>query len=88
MTPQAQKAFDELKALGAPVLDRGGDNDGGHFIISGEDNSNEIWADYYKEFGGPGLDDFGVNLKINAILEKHGLFAEWYNPGFLVVHTA
>ena len=30
-------------------------------------------------------DDFGVNHKINAILEKQGLFAEWENTGVLGV---
>jgi hypothetical protein len=28
---------------------------------------------------------FGVNNKINAVLDKHGLYAEWINPGVLSV---
>jgi hypothetical protein len=86
MKPAAQKAFNELKKIGAPVIDR---NDEGHFIISAEDNTDEvIWADYYDGNQMSYCDDFGVNKKITAILDKHGLFAEWVNPGFLSVHTA
>ena len=77
------KAFDELEDIGAPVII----NSDGYFI-SGEENYDEIWADYYCEFGGPGLDDFGVSEKINAILSKYGLFAEWKNPGCLGVYYA
>jgi hypothetical protein len=86
MSPQAKKAFDELKALGVPVIDR---DDESHFVISGEENTGDvIWADYYKEYQMSYLDDFGVHKDINAVLEKHGLYAEWANPGYLNVHTA
>lgn len=85
MITQAKKAFDELKALGAPVIDR---DDEGHFVISGESNTGDvIWADYYKEYQMSYLDDFGVHKDINTVLEKHGLYAEWANPGYLNVHT-
>jgi hypothetical protein len=85
MKKHARKAFTALKKMGAPVLDGGGGY-GGHFRISGESNYPEIWADYWREFGGRGLDDFGVSLKINAVLEKNGLFAEWINSGVLGVY--
>jgi|TARA_R110000822_G_scaffold4503_1_gene19380 hypothetical protein len=87
MKANARKAFEALKKIGAPVSE----NDWGYneyFIISGEDNYPEIWADYYREFGGPGLDDFGVSLKINKILDKFGLFGEWINAGVLGVYDA
>lgn len=75
-------AMNELYEIGAPVIEH---IDG--VYISGEDNAKEIWAEYYMMGEGECdlLDDFGVNHKINAILEKHGLFAEWQNPGLLAI---
>ena len=83
MKANYRKAYNELKAISAPVIDGGYDGED-TFRISGEDNYPETWADYYREYPA-GLDDFGVNLKINTILEKHDLFAEWINPGVLGV---
>ena len=80
MKKNYRTACDQLKKLGVTVYE---DDDG--FRISGEDNYPEVWADYYCEFGNVVLDDFGVNHRINAILEKQGLFAEWVNPGVLGV---
>jgi hypothetical protein len=37
---------------------------------------------------GDELDDFGVNKKIQAILDDYGLFSEWQNPGALGVYDA
>ena len=79
MKANYQRAFDALKAMGCPVIE-GGYNGEDSFRISGEDNCTDNWADFYKEFGGPGLDDFGVNHKINNVLDRCGLYAEWINP--------
>lgn len=79
-------AFAELKAMGVPVIDI--EENGAHFRISGEENDDTIWADYYREYPMSYLDDFGVHNDINAVLEKHGLIAEWYNPGYLNVYNA
>jgi len=80
-----RNAYNALKKIGAPLIDHGGDE----FYISAENNSTEIWADYYMMgIGCTMLDDFGVNHKINAILGKYGLFAEWQNPGCLAVCEA
>lgn len=74
-----QKAIAELKAIGVPLIE----NEDGVFI-SAENNVNEIWADYYMMgMGNSFVDDFGVNHKINAVLEGNGYFAEWKNPGCL-----
>ena len=81
MNNQFQKAFDALEKMGCPVIE-GVDS----FCINGEDNGAVCWADYYCKFPGGVLDDFGVNNKINAILEKFKLFAEWNNPGMLGVY--
>lgn len=84
MKQNARLAFNALKKIGAPVLDT--DREGCHFRISGEDNGDETWADYYD---GHYLGwDFGVNPKIEAILEKHDLMCEWENPGVLGVYDA
>ena len=80
-----KKAYTKLKIMGCPVIE--GDDSGNmdKFRISAEQNcedANEtVWADYYNM--GSGL--FGVNNKINAVLDKHGLYAEWINPGVLSV---
>jgi len=78
-------AFNALKKIGCPVIE-GGYNDEEHmFRISGEENHTVQWADYDHIIGDSVLDDFGVNHEINKILDKHGLFAEWQNPGVLSV---
>lgn len=82
----ATRAFEELRKMGVPVIDL---QDEGLFRISGEENTGDvIWADYYKEYAMSYLDDFGVHNDINAVLAKHGLFAEWANAGYLNVHKA
>ena len=77
-----EKAFNELKAIGAPINHLGKGWSGiALFSISAENNDFIIWADYYKfEYG-----EFGVNMKIINILSKYGLFCEWQNPGVLDV---
>lgn len=84
MDIEVQKAYDALKTMGVPVIDR---EDEGLFIISAEDNSGDtVWADYYNEFRMSYLDDFGVHKDINKSLTANDMYAEWVNPGFLAVH--
>lgn len=83
MKQKYRTAYNQLKKLGVPVYE-GGYNGDDTFRISGEDNYPTVWADYWGS-DNPGLDCFGVNLKINAILEKQGLYAEWENGGVLGV---
>jgi len=83
MQAHAEKAYNILKEMGAPVHIRNGDTC--HFCISGEDNCEDddctLWADYYEySFG-----EFGVNTKITSVLDHFGLMAEWENPGNLQV---
>lgn len=85
MKKNMRYAFNALKKIGAPVIDHGEEN----FYISAENNVKEIWADYYMMgMGGTFVDDFGVNQRINRILDQYGLFAEWQNPGCLAVCEA
>ena len=79
-TKKSQKAFDELKAMGAPVLRN---EWGGYFEVSAESNDTETWADYYPCFG---FDPF-INNKITKVLDKHGLHAEWCNPGVVCIYA-
>ena len=90
MKRNARTAYDKLKALGVPMYIHDGETY--HFLISAEENYDTIWADYYAMTDGvmyyDDLDDFGVNEKINEILDQHGLFCEWQNPGALAVFDA
>ena len=83
MKHKYRTAFNQLKKIGAPVYE-GGYNGDDTFRISAEENYTIVWADYYREFDA-GLDDFGVNHRINDILSDNGLFAEWENAGVLGV---
>ena len=86
MKRHARTAYEALKKMGVPMYVHEGESY--HFLISGEENYTTVWADYWNEFGLPTLDDFGVDKRINAVLEKNGLFAEWQNPGCLGVYDA
>lgn len=80
-----RKAYNELKKMGVPVFVNADHDARGNFGISGEDPESCYWVNYYS------MDpewDFGVNPKIDAVLSKHGLFAEWQNPGSLNVYVA
>ena len=85
MNRNAKKAFTALKAIGCPVFEREGESS--HFCISAEDNTKEIWADYYEGCRMLGF-SFGISPKITAILNAHSLFAEWDDPGSLSVFDA
>ena len=77
------KAFNELKKMGVPVYER--DDMDGRFQISAEDVDSYKWVSYYES---PSSWIFGVNPKIDAVLRKFGLFAEWINPAELGVYQA
>lgn len=83
MKRKFRTAYNALKKIGCPVYE-GGWNGEDTFRISAEDNLDHVWADYYmmSEEGGY---VFGVSPRINEVLDKHGLFAEWCNPGVLNV---
>ncbi len=75
------KAFNALKKMGVPVYVREDMN--GRFQISAEEPDSYLWVDNYN-----GRSDwvFGVNPKLNAVLSKCGLFAEWINGGEVGVY--
>jgi hypothetical protein len=86
MKRNARIAFNALTKIGAPVREA----HDGHFMISGESGTDAPdglpWADYYAEDYNEVWSEFGVNKILIEILKKHGLFAEWYNPGYLNVY--
>lgn len=90
MKKNARLAFNALKKMGCPVYEGTWDGDEDYFRISGENNYDEIWADYWFMGRGAveGLDEFGVSNKINAVLDKYRLYCEWANPGVLDVCDA
>ena len=75
-----RKAYTALKKMGVPVIE-GGWNGDDKFSISAEMNEHDTWADYYAMDYGV----FGVKQSICDVLDKHGLFAEWINPGVVGV---
>jgi len=81
MKQQYIAPFNALKKMGVPVYVR--DDMDGRFQISAEEENSSDWADYYSR---PSDWAFGINPKIDAVLSKHGLFAEWINPGELGVY--
>jgi hypothetical protein len=75
------KAYNALKKLGCPVFERS--DYPGRFLISAEEPESYKWANYYPDYN----QWSGENTSpvMDQILSKHGLFAEWENPGCLIV---
>ncbi len=79
MATHAAAAFVELQKAGCPVkIWDGGDR--GHFWIDAEQSGAGEWLDYWSNSLMAGSD------KLNHILEKHGLYFEWYNAGYANVY--
>lgn len=78
------KAFRDLEKRGVPVYKHVDDR--GNFSISAEDEDSDLWVNYYAS-GVPGW-DCGVSDRLTKVLDSHGLYAEWVNPGRLAVYEA
>lgn len=80
MKRNARTAFNALKRIGAPVFER---LDVAYFGISAEHENSHEYLDYYGEYRGgyPWISD-----KVTAILEAHGLYAEWENAGCVIIY--
>ena len=75
-------AFNALEKLGCPVFENADTLGYGNFKISAEENTGDnFWADYWFDCG-------FISPLIIAVLRKHGLYAEWDNPGCLSVWEA
>lgn len=95
MRRNARTAFNALQKIGAPVLEpKVGDSYRAEFYLSGEDNSKEIWADYWEALVLERVNlvtgeiewAFGINDKVHRVLKANGLFAEWINPGLVGIY--
>jgi hypothetical protein len=82
MKANARKAMNELKKMGVPVFER---SDIEYFGISAEEEDSYKWLDYWGEYRGNCV---WVNEEIENVLDKYDLFAEWENPGYMVVYDA
>jgi len=92
LTGNFKKAFDELKAIGAPVVNPEGTgydqytHDSCQFIMDGEAGEemflNYFPASYATWYNGTYSDE------VHAILEKYGLYGEWANPAVLTICEA
>ena len=87
MTTASIKAFIELKKLGCPVdiwyqNKEGYEDYRGYFWISGEEDSSEMWLDYYD------TEMYWGSEKLQKTLEKHGLYFEWQNSAVGCVYNA
>lgn len=76
------KAFNELTKLGCPVFERS--DYPGRFLISAEDSESYQWADYYA-YADNRWKGENTSPKLDEVLSKYKLYAEWENPGCLIV---
>ena len=83
MKRQFKRAYNALKTLGVPVFER--EDKPGRFLISAEHTNSSDWVSYWEA---PPTWNFGVHPALDAVLKRYGLFAEWENPGCLVVCEA
>lgn len=83
MKSNFKRAFNQLKAIGAPVIEGGWNGEDDTFRISAEDNSNRIWASYWDQSYG----QFGISKDIVQILEDNDIWPEWINPGVIGVFS-
>lgn len=81
MMPHAAFAFTELQKAGCPVKEWHTD-ERGHFWIDAEESGAAEWLDYWSHSLMTGSD------RLNSILEKHGLYFEWCNPGYAHVYNS
>jgi len=81
MNPKYQAAYDRLLEMGCPVIE-GGDDGENTFRISGECNSDKIWASYESyDFG-----EYGIAQEVCDILSEYSLVTDWINPGVVGVY--
>lgn len=84
MKQQFRNAYNALKTLGVPMFERS--DQPGRFFISAEEPNSDEWVSYWSP-NQPGW-EFGIHPAVDAVLKRYGLFAEWENPGCLVVCEA
>jgi len=78
MERNARYAHTALERIGCHLMLKNW-SDTAHFEISAENDKGPV-IDYYENYWLP--------ESINKILDRHGLFAEWINPGVIGVYDA
>lgn len=96
MSERAQRAFDELQAIGAPVMAWGkeeGYGDGVAFVlIWASDDGSEVFADITgrrireRVENGKYINPMGYRQDVHEILAKHRMVTDWHNHGQVVVY--
>jgi len=76
-------AFAALKKAGVPVYVH--PDDRGNFSIDAERAASDRWVNFYTTRTDWA---FGVSPELDTLLDTHGLYAEWVNPGRLAVYKA
>ncbi len=83
------KAIEEIRELGFRAFEY----EGAVVAVSAEEGDDA--ADYYAMgdwsegmLDAAGLDGFGINLKLAAWAEEHGLYWEWMHPGGIAAYPA
>ncbi len=92
MKRNARKAFNALKAMGAPVYDR--HEYGCQFVLGAERQTNDspLFADYYQEEirehvkDGKVINAWGVRQDVRDVLDANGLWDEWINAGMTGIY--
>lgn len=80
MDSNFKPAYDRLLKIGCPVIKGGWDGED-TFRISGESNSDKIWASYESyDYG-----EYGIAQEVCDILSEYNLVTEWINPGVVGV---
>lgn len=82
MPSKVQTAFLKLQKMGVPVkvwwqLDPQYQDYRGYFWIDCEEQDAEQFYNYWEMY---------EDEKCEAILDKAGVYAEWYNPAYLCVY--
>ena len=84
MNKTQQKVVTDLEALGLKLIEWAKMQN--EIRISAEEFYDDIVLDYYDGYM---LENhpFGIDAKIHAILDEHGMHAEWINPGEVGVYA-
>lgn len=93
MSKDAKKAFEALKKINAPVLDKQEYN--AQFLLGAELRNSEdrYFADYYCEevkeevdSKGEVINAWGIHEDVHKILKKYNLRAEWIDAGLVGIY--
>ena len=101
MTEHSRKAFDELTAMGVPLIewDDATENDPGNtytgcafLIVWANDDNSEIFADFRGGYlkGGRGdkcVGAVGIRRDIARVLAKYRLATDWATEGQVLVYN-